>query len=358
MSFDNANTENFAGLVERWKCINDDTIFDRDSAVDWLEDALHAAIKLEFSTIPPYLCALWSIKDQSDPIARSIRSVVQEEMLHMALACNMLVAIGGTPKIANPAFAPVYPGKLAGGVHDSLVVRLTHLSDAALEDFLLIERPERNMAKETQALKDAVHFPEADENDGTIGKFYDLLVTAFDKVQPEFETERQISGPLAWFPVRNLEEVRKAVDLIKHQGEGSTSDPSEAEDGELAHFYRFLEILKRRRIEKQPDGRWGFGAEIPSVEVYPMAEVPPHGFDEDRMPAHARQLVDAFDGQYTKLLAQLGDLWARGEQGQLVGAIETMFSLQGPARELMQIEIAGQAGQTYGPCFRIKEITA
>src|SRR5207244_329121 len=61
---------------------------------EWLELALQSAVSVEFSTIPPYLSALWSIKDQMHPVAASIRDVVQEEMLHMALACNMLTALG------------------------------------------------------------------------------------------------------------------------------------------------------------------------------------------------------------------------------------------------------------------------
>ncbi len=41
--------------------------------LDWLKESLQAAIKLEFATLPPYLAALWSIKQDSDPVAMSIR---------------------------------------------------------------------------------------------------------------------------------------------------------------------------------------------------------------------------------------------------------------------------------------------
>jgi hypothetical protein len=57
---------------------------------------LQGAVSLEFSTLPPYLSALWSVKDDLSPVAKSIREIAQEEMLHMALACNMLSAIGGS----------------------------------------------------------------------------------------------------------------------------------------------------------------------------------------------------------------------------------------------------------------------
>ena len=58
--------------------------------LDWLKKSLQAAIKLEFATLPPYLCAEWSVKSGLDPIRRSIHVIVQEEMVHLGLMSNML----------------------------------------------------------------------------------------------------------------------------------------------------------------------------------------------------------------------------------------------------------------------------
>ena len=67
--------------------------------------ALQTAIELEHSTIPVYLTALYSIKPNANrEVAALIRSVVIEEMLHMALACNILISIGGSPSIGQPGF--------------------------------------------------------------------------------------------------------------------------------------------------------------------------------------------------------------------------------------------------------------
>jgi hypothetical protein len=44
---------------------------------------------------------LCSIKSQERPVFDLIESVALEEMLHMGLVCNMLMAIGGTPQIAS-----------------------------------------------------------------------------------------------------------------------------------------------------------------------------------------------------------------------------------------------------------------
>jgi hypothetical protein len=69
--------------------------------LDWLKQGLQAAIELELATLPPYLCGLCSIKSQERPVFDLIESVALEEMLHMGLVCNMLMAIGGTPQIAS-----------------------------------------------------------------------------------------------------------------------------------------------------------------------------------------------------------------------------------------------------------------
>src|SRR5580700_11430191 len=74
-----------------------------NSTAEGLRSALQNAIELEHSTIPPYLYALYSLKPGTNKeIAAIIRSVVLEEMLHMALVCNVLNAVGGSPLIDSP----------------------------------------------------------------------------------------------------------------------------------------------------------------------------------------------------------------------------------------------------------------
>lgn len=70
----------------------------------WLLDALQAALQLELSTIPPYLYAGWSITGAGPSgVAGTIGQIAREEMRHMALACNLLTAIGGPPDIIGAA---------------------------------------------------------------------------------------------------------------------------------------------------------------------------------------------------------------------------------------------------------------
>jgi Ferritin-like len=95
-----------------------------------------------------------------------IDEIVIQEMGHMALACNMLTAIGGSPSIANSSFAPSYPVTgLPGNVHPTLVVDLLPLNAAALDTFIAIEKPEFTPVAQLAAQI----FP-------TIGDFYNAIL--------------------------------------------------------------------------------------------------------------------------------------------------------------------------------------
>jgi hypothetical protein len=349
-----------ASLIADWKAA---ATAGPEAQLEWLHQALETAIRLEFSTIPPYLTALWSIKDPASPVAKAIRGIVQEEMLHMALACNMLVAIGGTPPIAAREFAPSYPGPLPGGVHPSLRVSLSGLTPEVVKAFMTIERPEATLAKEAADLAKAASLDPVDDGAPRIGQFYDCILDAFSTLNPKLSTDRQISGPLSWYAVRTFDEVKTAINLIKHQGEGTESDPGEQTDKitgkpELSHFYRFLEIHCGKAIGPLPGSNvWGFtGEPVSWPEVWPVAEVPAGGHDAGKVPAPVADLLMKFDRAYGLLLQQLHGLWATGDQGLLVAAIGTMFTMQDPARALMQIPIPGDPhGQTYAPNFRVPE---
>ncbi|MGZ4737862.1 MAG: ferritin-like domain-containing protein, partial [Ilumatobacteraceae bacterium] len=209
----------------------------RDMA--WLEASLQSAVSVEFSTIPPYLSALWSIKDDNDEVAKSIRNVVQEEMLHMALACNMLTAVGSVPKIRDPHSVPSYPGHIPGAVHPELVVSLSGLSDESLDLFIAIEAPSKGSPTSKAKNKVTDKDGNADAGYKTIGAFYDAIADTFKVLNPKLSTERQVSGPLAYMVMEDLDAVDAAIALIKDQGEGSEASPVVDRTTELAHYYRF-----------------------------------------------------------------------------------------------------------------------
>jgi rubrerythrin len=210
-------------------------LFDNLSSHEGLKTALQQSIMLEHATIPAYLYALYSIKPGANgEIQRLILSIVLEEMLHMALASNILSAIGGAPVIDEPGFIPTYPGPLPGSVEAGLSVPLARLSlDLVQNVFMVIEEPE-----------DPIHFPVkelalAPGPPLTIGSLY-RAIEAQIKAQGQAifvgDPARQVTHgfPAAeLFAVTDVDSAVKAIDVIVEQGEGTKQSPLDPEQSLL-----------------------------------------------------------------------------------------------------------------------------
>jgi hypothetical protein len=310
--------------------------------LNWLGHSLQAAIKLELSTLPPYLCAMWSIKDQSGAVYDLIDSVVLEEMVHMGLACNMLTTIGGTPHINIDV--PTYPGPLPGGVRPELNIYLAGLSKDYLKNvFMEIEYPESGPI----ALAMGELYP-------TIGAFYDAILAAFKQLNPTISGERQLTGTIGGnelYVIKTLADVEKAINEIKQQGEGTSQSPQTPDfGGELAHYYKYAEIWHGNTLIKKDD-KWQYiGDKIPFPDVFPMTPIPTGGYTD--LSVAAKNALQAFDMQYTRVLNSLQTAWANGSKSDLGKAIGAMFGLQPLANALMEIKLPDGSG-VYGPNFKL-----
>jgi hypothetical protein len=307
-----------------------------------LISALEAAAELEFATIPIYLLALWSVIDQDDPVARSIRAIVHEEMLHLSLVNKFLVAVGGTPKMTGER-APVYPGRLPGGVHPELWVTLDGLTNGSLDTFLELERPVWRVA-----IEGAPGQGNVTAEDRTIGEFYDAILEMARDLELEYRTERQIAGPLAPMIITGRKDVEKAVELIQRQGEGAKGLPFEEGTKDLAHYYRFMEIKLERRLI------WAYGKLHPGdplerPSVYPVAP-PPEGGYGLAYPKRIQELSGEFNRCYSTVLASLESAWGDGGHGAFLQGMEQMFRLKEIAREMMRTP--GPDGRGHAPEFR------
>lgn len=313
------------------------------STLDCLKAGLKLAAQLEFSTIPPYLVALWCVIDENHSVARTLRTIVHEEMLHMALANNMLSAIGGVPQLTGSA-SPLYPGPLPGGVHPELVVELSGLTDKSLEVFLEIERPLVRVPVEN------VEQPTPPEVDSTISEFYETVLRTLNELTPEFLTTRQIAGPLAPMVISGPEDCEKAVQLILTQGEGGHGVPFDTGAEDLAHYYRFLEVKLGHRLVWNETLRILQKAEpVRAPSVYPVAAPPAQGWGR-AAPPRIRWLSTEFNRLYSELLELLEQSWLEGGQRAFLGALERMFGMQELAREMVRTPGPGGAG--YAPEFR------
>jgi hypothetical protein len=322
---------------------------------------LQCAIELEHATIPLYLTAFLSIKSGFMADIRGIlKSVFVEEMLHMSIACNVLNAINGQPVINQPKFIPAYPGPLPMNIGD-LQVHLAPLSEAQVELFMKIEEPEDPLVF---PVKTAL-FAAAPPTFATIGLFYQALIEKIEELGDGIfkgDPRRQVVNT-PWFPatelfpIRNVNDAVRGLRLIVEQGEGTKKSPLSS--GELAHYYRFTEISKGKRLVKDPSVPQGFsysGAPITFDAAGVWNMLPDPKASSFREGSRARRLVDQFNYTYTSLLNSLHDTF-NGQPQSLDAAMGLMFELNIVGGQVVETtdEVSGKQA---APSFEYAAINA
>ena len=315
--------------------------------LDWLKSSLQAAIELELSTIPPYLCGMWSIKDTvagspGKAVYDLIDSVVRQEMTHMGLVCNLLTGIGGKPEIVKGYVENiVYPGPLPGGVRPELTVYLSGLTKPFVHDVMMqIEFPENGPV----AIASVETFP-------TIGDFYDAIQDAFATLAPAIDAAAQLSSPLVQVtPIVDLPGAAAAITLIKSQGEGAPDSPFDGT--ELAHYYRFAGLYVGAKMIASPGGGFAFHGDPDPVPRYAD-----HGRQFLKAgyvnaAANVAALLDTFNGIYSSMLDNLDKAWQTTDTSALKAAVTSMRQLRSAARNILQQSLPGAVDGFYGPDFR------
>lgn len=322
--------------------------------LEGLKEALQVAIRLEHSTIPPYLFALYSLKPGANAtISELVESVVLEEMSHMALACNILNAIGGEPAIDRPDFLPAYPGRLPGSVEKGLEVPLKPFSIPLVEEiFMAIEQPEKPLEFPVEQLL-------AEEKPLTIGAFYRAVAKQLEAAGDAIFTgakEKQVEKVLGMpeiVPVDDVASACAAIEAIVEQGEGTETSPADPLAGEeIAHYYRFEEIVKGRKLVRNEGAEppWHYaGDPIPfdPAGVYPVLENP----KASKYEAHPAALhaCDTFNYTYTTLLKVLHEAF-NGNPARLGSAVGLMESMKEQALAMMALP-SEIGASTVGPSF-------
>lgn len=295
-----------------------------------LQDHLYHAIQVEISTIPLYLYPAYSIKTQGysqwSPgmsAFRSIRSVVIEEMLHLCLARNLMVAVGGGPTVRfyDKNMVPTYPSDM---LHRTprLPLTLARCSRELVRDtFMPLELP----AKE--------HAPPQGGEYNTLGQFYAAIRRGFEYLDKELGADlwaqnrpelQYLSGywnqdgggsPMV---VCDLKTACQAIDTIVEQGEGSHAgdfevplDPAQPKLGmsELSHYAKF------RRIAEGIDQ---IGETWP-VPVDPTAEM---------FEGPVAELARLFDAAYCYLLCIIDALYEASRKESVPGQRSHRYGLE------------------------------
>jgi hypothetical protein len=304
---------------------------------------LQTAIELEWSTIPPYMVALLSMKLAANrEAANLIRGVMMEEMLHMALVANVLNAVGGTVHI-GPDNVPSYPRPLFKG--RDVTMNLAPFSAENVATFMQFEEPHTS-----------------------IGEFYGGIVDLLDELDAGApgtlftgDSSRQLFENYYWgagnqiIPVHDLDTAKKALNIVISKGEGAGEHPPFTPEAPLAmaHYFRIAEIHYQRRYKVGDDP-----AKPPTGEALPIdyAEVHPIKINP-RPGSYARgtklaRLNDAFNSRYTMMLRQLLQALTGQPQVLYTAIMNGMHGSTSTALDMMTTPIADDfSGHTGCPTF-------
>jgi hypothetical protein len=330
--------------------------------VDALRKHLVQAAAIELSTVPLYLYAAYSIKTSGysqwstgTSAFDTIRSVVIEEMLHLCLARNLLIAVGGHVDFYNEKFVFTYPNEMPHR-YPKLVFRLEPASVEVVRDiFMQLELPMD--PPPLGAYEDDEDDPVNEYH--TLGQFYEAIDEGFQwldenraiELWDPSSADRQYSraywgggGPIQ---VTDLTSARNAIKTIVEQGEGAKPggstvpihptdeiDPKHPEKvlTELSHYAKFQQIAET--ID-----------EIGMVWPVPKNPYPEHfDFkDADGKEVPAARLATLFDAAYSYVLRMLDVLYATPMQVQGVNEKPTQSDRYG----LERMFLAAMGGMLY-----------
>jgi Ferritin-like len=341
---------------------------------------LCAAAELEHALMCEYLFAAFSLKRSVDEgltpgqlaaaerWRSTILTVAQQEMLHLAIACNLLASIGVSPHLSRPNLpqpARHYPS----GVR----LELLPFGEQALRHFLFLERPEGmdlNDSEGLAAMENAIPVMGKEEiaphlqEFRTVGHLYRSIEAGFRHLAEKMGEDNLFLGPsgsqtrgelFGWKelgPISSTDEAVRAIEAIVEQGEGPRGD------WRNAHFGRFLSVLSEylQMKENAP------GAEV-ARPVLPVLVRPPETGAEVSLitdPATAR-VADLCNVTYEVLLHLLYRLMSHiDESADQIGtlaavAVGIMNDVIGPLADILSTMPVGpeHPGRTAGATFEL-----
>jgi hypothetical protein len=287
---------------------------------------LGQACEIEHGVMCEYLYAQFSLKRGADEgltpeqLARvqawetTLISVIKQEMLHLALATNILTALGAGPHFGRPNF-PILSRWYPPGVQIALVP----FSERALRHFIYLERPEGI------ALNDAAGFA-ADRHAQpltaggaglvgvsqpwqTVGHLYRGIEAGLAALCARYGEDAVFIGParaqavtdiFEWpelTAVTDLTSARSAVQTIVEQGEGARGDWLKS------HFGTFVGILEELLAVQAADPAFNPARPVEPAYVRLPADVESGTLIEDPTTA---QVADLANGLYEIMLQVLG----------------------------------------------------
>lgn len=337
------------------------------------------AAEFEHTVMCSYLYAQWTLKRGLDEGVtptelaaierwrRSLAQVALEEMLHLSLVNNLLVAIGAAPHLWRPAF-PVRPGHFPADV----LMSLTPFGEAALDHFMYIERPESLDLADGAGFGHALHYRRIARPDmlapspqdyPSQGHLYHGILQGLVRLCEQMGEERvfvgheqaQVSveefGLPGLFKISDLASAHRAVEEIVLQGEGA---PAHRDD---SHFARFKRI--RSELGELRTARPGFEPARPVVSNPMLGET---GITRDRVRVVeplAGQVLDLGNSIYMLMIRTLSQVFApaplpRDLRVALATSSNVLMSAMGRVAEIAtRLPIDATPGSAAAPNFEL-----
>ena len=312
---------------------------------------LTEAAEVEHNLMCCYLYAAFSLKSgESEGLTpselamvkrwrQSIVAVAVEEMTHLSLVANLLVAVGAAPHFGRPNL-PVDPGFYPAGV----VISLAPFDLGTAEHFAFLERPEGAEIQDGAGFDAHLHYVRAvaegrlmpsAQDYATVGDLYRGIRAALDALVSRLgeagvflgDPSGQVGPERVSLPgllrVTDLGSAHAAIDTIVSQGEGADAHR------EGSHFQRFSTILDEYRaaLAARPD----FAPARPVARNPVMRRPPrPEGrvFISDGAATRLLDLANATYGFMLRLLSQgFGCTEEATSRVLLDAAVDAMFTL-------------------------------
>ncbi len=356
---------------------------DRPLVIEHREPLIYmlcAAAELEHALMCEYLFAAFTLKrstdeglseDQVSAVDRwrqTLLMVAKQEMLHLAINCNLVNALGASPHLSRPNLpqpAKHYPS----GVR----LQLLPFGEQALRHFLYLERPEGmdfDDAEGLAAVECAV--PVMSEREiaphlqefATVGHLYRSIEAGFRHLAQKMGEDQlfvvsasgQAGGDLfGWSqlrPITCVDDVVQAIETIVEQGEGPRGDWREA------HFGRFLGVLDEYLAMCTANP----GVEFARPVLPALVRSPEDGEPADLITdPKSAAVADLGNVAYEVLLQLLYRLLSRvdenDEQMKILSqvAVGLMFDVIEPLGEILTTLPVGpeHPGRTAGPSFEL-----
>jgi hypothetical protein len=338
------------------------------------------AAELEHGLMCQYLYAAFSLRSEAgrglredllqvvEHWRRTLFAISGEEMLHLAMVQNLLVAVGSAPYVGRPHLphqARGYPT----GVH----LCLLPFGESSLRHFVYLERPPD--APDADGLDvEAVGapLPPMDPNEviprgqefATPGHLYRSIAAGFERLADKLGEERVFIGPafhqadeatFRWpllVPITNLDGAHWAIQRIVEQGEGA------AGDWERAHYGRFLAMLDELHTLQAKDPEFTPAYPVQAAGMRAVEGVEPELYITD---PDSGKCSDLFNALYELLLQMIARYFAFGhespEQRKDLArvAVSLMFEGIKPLGDLLaRLPVGpGHPGLTAGANFQL-----